>query len=143
LRVALPEGDMDGSLDLLVEERVPHVALDPGITPDAELTDLPGALVAVENLEQWLLIPGGLSLNGLAFPEHEPDPCELLALVHRGNLSELDHTVGRALDRREEELTTGYVHAPVVELALATRQAESQVGPGSDDANLLGRVEPH
>src|SRR4029450_9994759 len=62
LRQAVAEREVGGAVDLLVEERVLHVAGHPGVPADAELAEAAGALVQVEHLRQELPIArcGGL-----------------------------------------------------------------------------------
>src|SRR2546427_9854588 len=45
LRQAVPEREVDGAVDLLVEKRVLHVLGDPRIAADPELAEAPGSLV--------------------------------------------------------------------------------------------------
>src|SRR4029453_16640182 len=58
--------EMDRPVHLLVEERVLHVALDPGVAADAELPEHASALVAVELGEQRLLVRGRRGTDDLA-----------------------------------------------------------------------------
>ena len=46
-----PRATCAGAVDLLVEERVLHVACDARVAADAELADAPRTLVQVEHLE--------------------------------------------------------------------------------------------
>ena len=50
------EREVDGAVDLLVEQRVAHVARDPGVAADAELPQPPRPLVGVEHLDQVVLV---------------------------------------------------------------------------------------
>src|SRR5207237_6495565 len=63
LRQAVPEREMDGAVDLLVEERVPHVAGDPRVAADSQLAEEPGALVPVDRLEEEVLVVLGGGLD--------------------------------------------------------------------------------
>src|SRR5581483_5895999 len=68
----LADREVDRALDLLVEQRVPHVVLDAGVAADAELAEPPRALVCVEEAEQELLVRVGARLDDL--PALEPEP---------------------------------------------------------------------
>ena len=56
-------------------------------------------------------------------------------------LEEADDALGRVLDRAVEDLAAGHVRVAVVDLALASGEAEAEVGLGADDAHLIGLVE--
>src|SRR2546430_16292215 len=49
---AVAQRQVDGAVDLLVEERVLHVPRDARVAADSELAEPPGALVAVADLAQ-------------------------------------------------------------------------------------------
>src|SRR5437899_381590 len=72
LRQAVPEREVDGAVDLLVEERVLHVLGDPRIAADPELAEPPGSLVEVEHLEQERLVRIGRGVHDLALPASQP-----------------------------------------------------------------------
>src|SRR6476646_626126 len=55
IRDAVAEGEMDRSVDLLVEERVLHEPRDPRVAADAELAEPALALVLFEHFEEALL----------------------------------------------------------------------------------------
>src|SRR5262249_30823178 len=55
-RESVSERQVDGSVHLLVEERVPHVPLDARVAADPELAEPPGALVEVEPPEEIVLL---------------------------------------------------------------------------------------
>src|ERR671927_258102 len=57
------EREMDGAVDLLVEEHVLHVTSDPGVAADAELAQASRPLVAVEHLEQERLVRLGRGVD--------------------------------------------------------------------------------
>jgi hypothetical protein len=56
---------VDRPVDLLVEERLLDVALDPGVAADAELAEAARALVAVELGDENVITPSVDSSTGL------------------------------------------------------------------------------
>ena len=55
LRVASPDGHVDGAADLLVEQHVPRAPVDRVVGSDPELAEPPRPLVGVEQADQELL----------------------------------------------------------------------------------------
>src|SRR5262245_23320695 len=53
---AVAERQVDGAVDLLVEQRVLHVACDARVAADSELAEEPRSLVTVEDLVQERLV---------------------------------------------------------------------------------------
>ncbi len=68
--------DVHRAVDLLVEERVFHVARDAGVATDAELADPPRAVVAVQHLVQERLVRLGRRDDAAAL-EAQPDAVQL------------------------------------------------------------------
>src|SRR4029078_6087611 len=99
LRQAVPEREVDGPVDLLVEERVAHVPRDAGVAADHELPEAPGALVDVELLDQEVLVHLRRGVDDLAALEAKPDPAHLAAGVDRRELAEHDLALGGVLPR--------------------------------------------
>src|SRR5262245_43995785 len=108
---AVAEREVRGAVDLLVEERVLHVAGDPGIAADAELAEAPGAVIQVEHLGQELPVARGRRVDDDTGLERERDPRDLAAVVDGRELAEHDRAVGGVLDRAEEELAARHVGA--------------------------------
>src|SRR5437870_3478166 len=77
VREAAADRQVDGPVDLLVEERVLHVTRDPRIAADAELPEPTRSLVDVERLQQELLVRLRRGLHDAAGLEHEADPRQL------------------------------------------------------------------
>src|SRR6476646_4227307 len=96
---AVAEREVDGAVDLLVEERVLHVPRDAGIAADPELAEAAGALVEVELLEQELLVRLRRGVDDVPALEPEPDTAYLAAAVDGRKLPEDDLALGRILDR--------------------------------------------
>src|SRR5829696_5134776 len=106
-RVRTTEGEVDGAVDLLVEQRVLHVPRDPRVAADAELAEHAGA-----------------GVGDAAALEPEPRAADLVAVVHGRELGERDEPFGRVLERREEDLAARKVDVAVVDRALAPLDAE-------------------
>src|SRR5581483_5800381 len=98
-----------GAVDLLVEERVPRVPLDPGVAADPELAEAARALVGVERGEQELLVPRRRRVDHLARLEAQPHALADVPLVGGRELRELDDALGGVLDGRVEELAARHV----------------------------------
>src|SRR5206468_299636 len=101
---AVAERQVDGAVDLLVEERVLHVPGDARVAADPELAEAPGALVAVEDLDQEVLVRVRRRVDHAAVLEAETDAGDLPARVDGGELGEGDRPGRRVLERRVEEL---------------------------------------
>src|SRR5918994_5618692 len=140
-REAGTDGEVDRAVHLLVEERVLHVALDAGIAADPVLAEDPRALVTVELREERLLVARRRRLDDLAALVAHPDVLDQIRLLVRGVLDEADRALGRLLDRAVEDLAAGHVRVAVVDLALAPREAESEIGLGAHDPDVIGLVE--
>src|SRR4029078_785950 len=91
--------EMDGAVDLLVEERVPHVPLDPGVAADPQLAEDARALVAVECLEQDVFSAGGRGLDDATAAVDHPHALDLVRLLERRELREVDDALRRVLHR--------------------------------------------
>src|SRR4029453_1319062 len=126
---------------LLVEERVPHLALDGGVAADPELAEHSGALVDVERSHQRLLIRRRGRLDDAPVLVSHSHPFDDLRLLPRRVLRETDDPFRPVLQRAVEPLAAGHVHVPVVDLSLAAGDAEAQVGLVADDPHLLGGIE--
>ena len=87
-RDARAEREVDGAVDLLVEERVPHVPRDPGVAADPELAEPARALVGVEQLEEELLLVARPRRRRRARLEAEPDPGRARGPVYTAGNSE-------------------------------------------------------
>jgi hypothetical protein len=105
-----------GAVDLLVEERVLHVARDPRVAADPELSEPPRAFVLVERRDQEVLVGVGGGVHHSAALEAEPYARELAARVDRRELGERDRALGRILDRTAEELSARDVRAASIDL---------------------------
>src|SRR5438067_7278168 len=132
---------MHRAVDLLVEQHMVRRPGDPRIAADAELADPAGTLVAVEQRVERRLVLRRRRLHDAAAAKDEPDARELMALVARRELRELDPALRRVLERRVEELPARHVRMPLVDLAVATREAEREVCARADDPHLLRRIE--
>ena len=128
--------EVDRSVDLLVEERVPHVPLDPRVAADPELAEPPRALVGVERGDQELLVRPSPTPRRPCRPRSEAHALADRALVDGGELGVLDHALGRVLERRGEELAARHVVVRVVDEAAAAGDRQRQVGAGADDTHL-------
>src|SRR5580765_2231343 len=117
------EREVGGAVDLLVEQRVLHVARDAGVAADPELAEVASALVEVERLQQELLVGRGRRLDDAPSLEAKCDSGDLPPVVDGRKLAEDDLAFGRILDRREEELAAWHV------------------GAVPDDPHFLGSVE--
>ena len=102
----------------------------------------PGAVVRVERGEQELLVRPSPTPRRPAALEAQADALADRALKDGGELGELDHPLGRVLERREEELAARHVVVRVVDETAPAGDRQRQVGPGADDANRLRGVEP-
>src|SRR5438132_2277509 len=140
-RQAVSQRKMDRPVDLLVEERVLHVLRDARVAADAELAERARAVVAVEGLDQELLVVIGRGVDDAPFLEAEPDSGHLAAGVDGRKLREGDRSGGRVLEGRVEELPARHVGATGVHLALASFEAEREVRPLGDDLHLARVVE--
>ena len=138
---AVAEREVDGAVDLLVEEGVLHVARDAGVAADPELAEAPRALVGVERLEQEVLVRLGGRVDDPAALEAQADAAHLAAAVDGRELGERDRALGRVLDRAAEELAARDVRAAGVDLHRAPGDGQPEVGLGADDPHLLGGVE--
>src|SRR5262249_12908460 len=78
--------EVDRAVDLLVEERVPHVALDAGVAPDPELAENTSTFVAVERLEENVFATRRRGLDDPAAPVHHPHAFDLVWLLERREL---------------------------------------------------------
>src|SRR5262245_21472979 len=132
---------MDRPVHLLVEERVPHMALDARVAADSELAEHPGGLVDVERAHEGLLVRRRRSFDDPPSLVPHPHSLDDLWLLDGGVLGERDDAFRRVLDRAVEDLAPGHVHVPRVDLARTAGDAEAQVGLVTDDAHLLGRIE--
>src|SRR5205085_7650235 len=103
-RKAVADCEMDGAVDLLVEERVLHVLLDARVVADSELAQHASALVRVERRDQELLVAVGGRLDDPAALVAEPDAIDLVAGIARRVLREGDDPFGRVLERTVEDL---------------------------------------
>src|SRR6266550_1117913 len=83
-REAGADRKVDRSVDLLVEESVLHVALDPGVAADAELAEHTRAVVSVERLEENVLAARGRGLDHPAALVDHADAVELVGLLESG-----------------------------------------------------------
>src|SRR5436190_15690255 len=142
MREAGTERDVGRTVDLLVEERVLHVARDARVAPDAELAQPPGALVGVQRLDQELLVGLRRRVDDLAALEPQAHAGELTAGEDRRKLAEPDLAFRRVLDRRREELAARDVRPARVDLHRPSGEPQPEVGPVADDPHLLGGVEP-
>src|SRR5581483_8500709 len=140
-REAGADREMDGAVDLLVEERVPRVPLDPGVAADPELAEAARALVGVERGEQELLVPRRRRVDDLARLEAQPHALADVPLVGGRELRELDDALSGVLEGRVEELAARHVVVRVVDEARAAVEREGQVGARTDDPHRLRRVE--
>src|SRR5437764_555846 len=141
-REAGADREMHRAVDLLVEQRVLHVALDAGVAADPELAEDAGAVVAVERLEEDVLAAAGRGLDDAAASVDHPDSFDLVRLLEGRELGKVDDAFGRVLDRAEVDLATRQVRVAGVDLALAAFEAERQVRARADDPDLRGTVEP-
>src|SRR5205823_6309682 len=89
-REARADREVDGAVDLLVEERVLHVALDAAVAADPELAEDACTFVAVERLEEDVLAPRRRSLDDAAALVDHPHSFDLVRLVERGKLGAVD-----------------------------------------------------
>src|SRR6185369_7348434 len=94
------DGEVDRAVDLLVEQGVLGVALDSRVAADAELAEPPRAVVGFEGGDQIVLVQPRGGVDNLSALETEPDTLTDLPLVDGRELPELDHSLGRVLDRR-------------------------------------------
>src|SRR5262245_25433826 len=138
---AVSEREVDRPVDLLIEERVLHEARDAGVAADAELAQRSPALVAVEPLDEKVLLRVGRGVDHPTGLEAQPDAPDLPPSVGRGKLDEGDLPLGRVLDGRVVELPAGHVRAARIDLALPPGEAEPDVRLRADDPHLLGLVE--
>src|SRR5205823_7595212 len=123
-------------------ERVLHIPRDAGVAADAELSEAARPLVAVERLEQELLVRTGRGVHDATALEAEPHARQLPAGVDRRELAEQDLAFGGILDRAAEELAPRHVRAAGVDLHAASGDADPQVGAVADDPHLVRSVEP-
>ena len=111
------EREVDGAVDLLVEERVPHVARDPGVAADPELAEAARALVAVERLEQVRPRSCPRRRRRRLPPSNRSRiPVSSAPEVHGRELGEGDRPLRGVLDRAAEELAARDVRAAGVDL---------------------------
>src|ERR671937_3089393 len=87
--------EVDGAVDLLVEERVLHVALDPAVAADPELAEDARAVVAVELVEEDVLAARRRGLDDAAALIDHPHAFDLMRLVVGRELTEVDDSFGR------------------------------------------------
>ena len=74
VREAAAEREVDGAVDLLVEEGVLHVTRDAGVAADAELAEAACPVVRVEHLEQVRLVRSGAGVHDAPLLEPEANP---------------------------------------------------------------------
>src|SRR5438876_264382 len=84
---------------------------------ETALAEATGALVAVEDLDQEVLVGVRRGVDHAAFLEAEADAGDLPARVDGGELGEGDRPGRRVLERRVEELPARHVGAAGVDLA--------------------------
>src|SRR5215210_166432 len=140
-REAGPDREVDGAVDLLVEESVSEGSIDALVTADPELAEAACAVVGPEGREQEVLVALRRCLDDRSALEAEADSLHLVAAVPAGVFAERHDPVRRIFDRAVEDLTRGHVRVAGVHLAVPAREREGEVGVDADDPDLVGGVE--
>ena len=136
----LADGEVDRAVDLLVEERVLHVARDAGVAADPELAEPARAVVGVEHLEQEVLVRARGRLDDAG---------------RRAKRKRIAVHLAARVDGRETRRTRSFPprcprpgsRRPRRRACSRRRrrscppaaQADAQVGPRADDAHLARR----
>src|SRR5205814_3795367 len=95
---ARADRQVDRPVDLLVEERVLDVPLDPGVAADPELAEDARPLVAVERLQQDVLAADRARIDHPPAREDKPYALHLVRLLEDRKLRVMDDAFGRVLD---------------------------------------------
>src|SRR5215207_1064317 len=140
-REAGPDREVDGAVDLLVEQGVPEGTVDALVAADPELAEAACALVGVERREQEVLVALRRRLDDRAALEAEADSLHLVAAVPARVLAEGHDPVRRVFDRAVEDLAGRHVRVAGVHLAVPAREREGEVGVDTDDPHVFGGVE--
>src|ERR671921_224184 len=127
--------------EFLVEEYVRARPVNTVVGPDSKFAEVPRPRVGVEQAHQVLLALVRTRLDDLPSLEAKPGAGDFLAR-DRGWHAEVDGTVGRVLDGTGKHLAARHV-APARGVDKgASLDREGQVRLGTDDADLVRRLEP-
>ena len=136
--VGLAGGEVEGTGDLFIEKDVAHGMQDLAIETDGEFTDVARPLVGIENPVQRLGVIGcgfhDPALTELQLDVVEGDPLiDCRRVVGNDSLDGIFHWRAEALTVRDVILTTAGD-------GFQALQAETEVGAGSNDEDLVGFV---
>jgi hypothetical protein len=141
LAVGVARGEVDGALDLLVEEGVAHGLEHVRVHAEGELAERARPLVRVQDLAELGLVLRRAGRGDPAALHLQPDVPEADPLVQRAGVVG-DDAVHRVLDRGGEHLAVGDVQPAVALHGRHPADGELELGARPHQPHAVGALHP-